>query len=203
MTMTIYDNLHSVYARRVRLLAAELELPLVRVTLHYFKGDLGTPAHLARNPGGRIPALDDDGFVVWESIAIVKYLAALRPERGMSPAGARERAIIDQWLNWWTTHPAAAIAALAQERLVKPMKGEAGHAANIIAAAEAALARDLPILEAQLSGRDYVLGDLGVVDFVIGPQIAALEKVGVAVGDYPHIQALAQRLQAKPYWAEA
>ncbi|WP_304175687.1 glutathione S-transferase family protein [Phenylobacterium aquaticum] len=203
MPLTLYDTVHSVYARRVRLLAAELDIPITRVSLDYGKGDMKTPAYLAKNPGARVPALEDGDFVVWESLAILNYLASLRPERGMSPDNAKARAVIDQWAAFWLCQPAAAIGALAQEKIVKPMRGQPSHNETIVAGAEAMLARDLPVIEGQLAGRDYLLGDLGVIDFLMAPQMEALPRLDIDLAAYPNIAAWLTRISAKPYWATA
>jgi glutathione S-transferase len=199
MSLILYDSEHSVYARRVRLLAAELGLPLERRTLQYFKGEFVTPEYLAKNPTGRVPTLDDDGFFVWESVAIVKYIASLVPERGMSPTSPRQQAVIDQWLFWFVSHPAGAVTSLAQELLVKPRKGEPGHDPGIVAAAHAQLDRALPVLEKQLEGHNFILGDLSVVDFVVAPQIEALPVVKIDTAPFPNTNAWVKRMQAKPY----
>jgi glutathione S-transferase len=64
MPITLYDGQRSSHARKVRLLTAELELPLTRVGLDFQKEELRAPEFLAKNPNGRIPTLDDEGFVL-------------------------------------------------------------------------------------------------------------------------------------------
>jgi glutathione S-transferase len=65
------------------LLAAELGIPLNEVPIDLRIGKTRTSEYLAMNPNGRIPTLKDDGFVLWESPAILKYLSAKRPDRGL------------------------------------------------------------------------------------------------------------------------
>jgi len=67
MTITLYDIQLSPYARKVRLLAAELGIPLNKVTRDPRTGEPRTPEYLAKNPNGRVPTLEEDGFVLWES----------------------------------------------------------------------------------------------------------------------------------------
>ena len=75
MALTLYDGPISPNARKVRLLAAELGLPLERKVLSFAKGEMRAPDYLALNPNGSVPTLDDDGFVLWESAAILRHLA--------------------------------------------------------------------------------------------------------------------------------
>jgi len=101
MTLTLYDMKDSPHARKVRLLAAELGVPLELVPCDPRAGETREPDFLAMNPNGRVPTLVDGDFVLWESLAILKYLAAKQPERGLGGSNARESALIDQWLFWW------------------------------------------------------------------------------------------------------
>src|SRR4029079_607724 len=173
MTITLYDIHLSPHARKVRLLAAELNIPLNKVTRDPRTRETRTPEYLAKNPNGRVPTLEEDGFVLYESPAILKYLSAKHPERGLW--GARDpktQALIDQWVCWWVGGAEAAIDGLAWEMLIKPkVLKQPGNDPGIIADARARLARFLPVLDKQLEGRDFVLGRLTVVDFLIGPRL--------------------------------
>jgi glutathione S-transferase len=201
MPITLYDGQRSPHARKVRLLAAEIGIVLDRVALDFQKGELRTPEFLAKNPNGRIPTIEDDGLVLWESAAILKYLAAKRPERGFAPSA--ERARIDQWLFWWAADPEATFTRLLWERRVKPFLGKGGNDPAIIADAEATFERFLPVLENQLAGKDYVLGKLTIVDFAIAPVLDIVSFVNVDLARYANITAWLERLRAKPYWKDA
>src|SRR5919199_4638204 len=109
MTITLYDSRVSPNARKVRLLAAELDIPLTRVALDPQKGEFRSPEYLAKNPNGKVPMIEDDGFVLWEVAAILKYMAANQPERGLVPASLQEQAQVDQLLLWWAAGPDPAL----------------------------------------------------------------------------------------------
>jgi glutathione S-transferase len=203
MPITLYDGQRSPHARKVRLLAAELAIPLTRVALDFQKGELRAPEFLAKNPNGRIPTIEDDGFVLWESSAILKYLAAKRPDGGLAPSDPAERAQIDQWLFWWTADPEAAFTRLIWERRVKPFLGKPGNDPNIVADAEATFDRFLPVLDRQLAGKDYILGKLSIVDFAIAPVLDIAGFVGLDLGRYANITAWLDRLRTRPYWKDA
>jgi glutathione S-transferase len=95
MTITLYELKDSPHARKVRLLAAELGIPLEKVPCDPRIGSTRTREFLARNPNGRVPTLDDDGFVLYESPAILNYLAAKRPDRALAGSDAKAQALVD------------------------------------------------------------------------------------------------------------
>jgi glutathione S-transferase len=203
MAIKLYDGRMSWNGRKVRLLAAELGIELERETLDFQRGDYRTPEYLAKNPNGKIPTIDDDGFVLWESHAILKYLAAKKPERGLVPADARGAALVDQWLFWWTATVETALNLILVERMIKPFMGKPGRDAGIMAEAQALLDRFLPVLDAQLSTRQHVLGDLSVVDFAMAAQLDAVSVLEISLTPYGNVRAWLGRLRAKPYWKDA
>jgi glutathione S-transferase len=205
MSITLYDTQDSPHARKVRLLAAELGIPLEKVARDPRKGETRSPDYLAKNPNGRVPTLEEDGFILWESPAILKYLAAKRPERALAGGDAKSQGLIDQWLFWWGCGPEAAIDALAWELLIKPkVLKQPGNDPGIMADAHARLARFLPVLDKQLEGRDYIVGPLSIADFAIGPRLdRAPALLNFDITPYRNIAAWLKRLRAKPYWATA
>lgn len=77
-------------------------------------GGLDDPAYRGLNPNGRIPTLDDDGFVLWESHAIMRYLARREGADGLYPKDFRAVALVDQWLDWQAAHLAQAVRDLVR-----------------------------------------------------------------------------------------
>ena len=205
MSITLYDMQDSPHARKVRLLAAELGITLDCVSRDPRTGETRTPDYLALNPNGKVPTLKEDGFVLWESPAILKYLAAKQPARGLGGTDAKQAALIDQWLFWWGCGPEAAIDALAWELLIKPkVLNQPGHDPGIIADAHMRINRFLPVLDQQLAGRDYIIGPLSIADFAIGPRFdRAPTLLKFDIEPFRNIAAWLGRLRAKPYWATA
>jgi glutathione S-transferase len=200
MAIKLYQSRISPNARKVRLIAAELGIPLEIVVLDLLQGR--TPDYLAKNPNGRVPTIDDDGFLLWESGAILRYLAAKRPEKGLLPRDPKPSALADQWLLWWTAHPEAALWTLAQEKLLKPRLGLGGNDPVLIASAERELARFIPVLDAHLNGREFIVDALTVVDFAPAPWLEAATRLGVDLTPYSNVASWLGRLQSKPYWKE-
>jgi glutathione S-transferase len=145
MTITLYEVRESPHSRKVRLLAAELGIPLHTVACDPRIGETRSADFLAKNPNGKVPTLEEDGFVLWESPAILKYLAAKHPETGLGGRDAKTEAVIDQWLFWWVSGPEAAIDALAWELIIKPMVlKQPGNNPGIMADARARIDRSSP-----------------------------------------------------------
>jgi glutathione S-transferase len=205
MTITLYDMKDSPHCRKVRLLAAELGIPITTVATDPRTGETRSPGFLAKNPNGRVPTLEEDGLYLWESPAILKYLAAKVPERGLCGKDATTEALVDQWLFWWASGPEAAIDLLAWEMIIKPLVfGEPGKDPAVMKEAYARIDRYLPVLDRQLEGRDYVIGPLSVVDFAIGPRFdRAPDLLKFDIAPYKNIAAWLGRLRAKPYWQTA
>lgn len=202
MAIKLYDSPQSVDARKIRLLAAELGIPLQCVSVSLMKGENLSPDYLAQNPAGRIPAVDDDGFVLTESASILKYLAAKRIEKGLIPTDPKEYARLDQWMFWWAAHPEQALFRLAHERVVKPLLGQPGHDPSIVGEAEADLDQLLPVLERQLERGEYILGKLSVVDFQVGPWVEVAPRMSLDLGRYRSITSWLERMQARAYWKD-
>lgn len=123
----------------------------------------------------------------------------------MSGATPEDQARVNQWLFWWVGGPEPAIDALAWEQFVKPkVLNQPGNDPGIVADAHARIARFLPVLDRQLEGRDYIIGPLSIVDFLIGPRLErspAILKFDVT--PYRNIATWLGRLCAKPYWSTA
>ena len=126
----------SPHARKVRLLAAELDIPLdIASAAIRAREKPARPTTSPRIPNGKVPTLDEDGFVLWESPAILKYLAAKRPERALGRHRCQEQALGSiSGCSGGAAGPEAAIDALAWELLIKPkVLNQPGNDPGIIA----------------------------------------------------------------------
>jgi glutathione S-transferase len=106
---------------------------------------------------------------------------------------------------WWIGGPEAAIDTLAWEVLIKPkVFNQPGNDPGIVADAHRRIERYLPVLDKQLEGRDYVVGPLTTVDFLIGPRLDTAPAIlKFDTSGYANIGAWQERLKAKPYWSTA
>jgi glutathione S-transferase len=123
-----------------------------------FAGGLRLPGYLALNANARVPTLEDGDFVLWESNAITQYLADKAGDGGLFPRQPQARADVVRWQCWELAHFNRGFGALAFETVAKPRHGLPTDPAAV-AMAQAELARSAPVLDAHISGREYIVGD--------------------------------------------
>ncbi len=117
------------------------------------------------NPNGKVPILVDGDFVLWESRAINAYLASLKGK--LYPQDLKKRAIVDQWTYWHAVHLGPAMGRVVFERFLKKMFGMGEPDEKAIEPSLKELAQFLPILDANLAGKDWVAGELSLADFAV------------------------------------
>jgi glutathione S-transferase len=101
--LKIWGRVNSVNVKKALWCAEELGLKYERVDAGLQYGVNKTPEYLKMNPTGLVPTIDDDGFVLWESHSIVRYLAAKHATGRLSPADLRQRADAERWMDWTYT----------------------------------------------------------------------------------------------------
>src|SRR5579862_985806 len=100
VSITIWGRLNSINVQKAIWALEELGLPYEHVPLGGGFGGLTDPAYRALNPNVRVPTLRDGDTVVWESHAILRYLAAQYGSGSLWPEDARRRSAADQWVDW-------------------------------------------------------------------------------------------------------
>ena len=176
-------------------LGIDYELCLVDLT----KGEQKSGAFAALNPNMRMPVLEDDGFVLWESNAIVEYLAS--KSSPWLPGEARARLAITKWLYWESNHWDPACSIFVFERIVKPFFGMGEPAASELARGETLFRRLAAVLDGQLGERRYLAGDaMTIADLAVGASFVASEPAGYPLEDFRAIQRWQAELTALPAW---
>lgn len=164
------------------------------------KGGHKTPEFAALNPNQRMPVLQEDGFTLWESNAIVEYLASKKD--GWLPRDTRDRLALTKWLYWESNHWDPACAIFVFERLVKPFFGLGETSESEIARGEALFKRLADVLNGQLERHRYVTGDsLSIADLAIASPLCVAEQVAYPLEEYRAIQRWQAELKAVPAWA--
>jgi glutathione S-transferase len=134
----------------------ELGLACERIDIGGPFGKNREPDYLAINPNGLVPTLEEDGFHLWESNAIVRYLAAKFGAGALDPADARARAVAGQWMDWQLTMAGPAIFPVFWGLVRTPLEQRDPKA---IDAGKAKTLEAMSILNAQLTKTAYVAGD--------------------------------------------
>lgn len=198
--MRLFDVQGSPNCLKVRIAARELGIPLELEPV--VLANARDPEYLARNPSGKVPTLiDDDGFTLWESNAILIYLAEKKPDLGLLGRDAMQRADAERWLFFAATHLQPWLSLLGQERIMKARSGGAPDG-SVIALAERELGRFLPLLDQHLTGREFLGRAFGVADIAVGAGLENSEARGVDLGQFSAILAWRERLRARPTWRD-
>jgi glutathione S-transferase len=191
--MKLYDFAFSPNCRKVRALAYELGIPLECAHVDLIKGGSRTPAFLAMNPNGRVPVLVDGDFVLWESMAILRYLSS-KKGGALVPKTPRGEADMDRWLSWQLAHLGPALTKVAFERIVKQLTGQGAPDAALVAAGTAEFAQLSALLDRALEGREYVAETLSLADFALASHYSLASMCGLDVAPYPRVTAWLARV---------
>ena len=166
--MKLYGFPASPNTWKVRALAAYLKTPLEFELVDLLKGAQQTPAFLAINPTGRTPVLVDGDFKLWESNAILQYLASKNPTP-LYPNDAKGRADVCRWQCWELAHwGAQACQPLTFENLVKKFVNLGAPDQAVVAKATEAFNKEAKMLDAHLARHKYLVNDtLTIADFTV------------------------------------
>ena len=194
--LKIWGRVNSVNVKKALWAAEELGLKYQRVDAGMQFGVTKTPEYLRMNPNSLVPTIEDDGFVLWESHTIVRYLAAKHGMGGLHPADLRTRADAERWMDWAFTFQRAMrdvfwglVRTTADKRDARAI--EEGRVASNKLAAE--------VLERSLEGKAYVTGDTFTMgDIPIGCEIQRWMRVPIERPRLPNVEAWFNRLCARP-----
>lgn len=188
-------------AFKVLAVAEYLRLDYELCAIDLTKGEHKTEAFTAMNPNQRMPVMEDNGFVLWESNAILQYLAGKRPESGLLPADPVKRALVNQWQFWDMAHWDPACATLIFEQLVKRLLQKAPPDAAKVAEGLERFARVAKVLDAHLAHRAFVVGDsVTLADFSLGSALNVSQSARIPMDDYANIARWFERLTELPGW---
>ena len=190
----LHSHPFSTFARRVSIALIEKAIPHETVLVDLATRQHRRPEYLALNPYGRVPALEEDGFMLFESAAILQYLEATHPAPPLVPADARGRALVDMHLRLCDLQMGGPTGTIIfPKRFMPPERWDQAA----IAKAQGDINKHLLILSEQLGHHDYLvantysLADIGYIPF--------LEFLGLMEVSVPdNVAAWAARLLARP-----
>jgi len=170
--MKLYSFSPTPNNRKVEAYIKHFDLPVEIHSMGFRDQENKTDDYLQMNPMGKAPVLQDGDFSLWESNAILTYLATLHPETGMLPTDAKGRADCDRWLYWQAFHLLGVIIAVSDK------KKDAQKDIDL----------NFGLLNAQLEGREFIRGDLSIVDFAIAPYLSGRRAQAIDQAPFPNIQ---------------
>jgi glutathione S-transferase len=194
--LKIWGRTNSINVQKVMWCVAELGLPFERSDAGGAFGGLDTPEYKAKNPNSRIPTIDDNGVIVWESNAVVRYLAARYGAGRLWPVDPAQRSEADRWMDWQQTTISPDMFPVFWGLVRTPP--EKRDLAAIKAAGER-LGASFGLLDKHLSSREYVAGsELTMGDIPVGCAFWRYSKLDVPKPRLAACDAWHQRLQERP-----
>jgi glutathione S-transferase len=202
MSIELYVFPPSPRAFKVMAVANHLGLDCVQHMVDLGKGEQRAPDYAALNPNMRMPTLRDGDFVIWESNAIIQYLASRKPESGLLPREEKARLDVTRWQFWDLAHWDPACAVFVWEYLVKPaLLGIKEPDEAALAKGTESFHRVAKVLDGQLTGRKFVTGDtLTLADFSLGAGLIYTDAAHLPLEPYGEIKRWYATLSALPSW---
>ena len=192
--LKIWGRTNSVNVKKALWAMEELGLKYERIDAGMQFGENKTPEYLKMNPTGLVPTIDDDGFVLWESHSIVRYLAAKHGAGTLCPADPKLRADAERWMDWAFTFQSAMRAVFWGLIRTPPEKRDL----NAIEEGRRKSAELLAIPEKVLSERPYVAGaGFTMGDIPLGCEVQRWMRVPMEHPAFPGVQAWFERLCAR------
>mgnify|MGYP006104581857 CR=1 FL=1 len=176
--------------------AEEIGLDYERVDIGGPFGGLDDPNFRALNPNGKVPVINHDGSILWESNVITRYLAGLDPSGKLWPTNAHQAALADQWMDWCNSHLWGPFPTVIIGLLRTPPEDRDDEA---IVSANETLEAEWAVLDAQLAETPFVAGDnFSVGDIPAGVFAWRRYELPIQRNDLPHLDAWYARLKERP-----
>lgn len=199
--LKIWGRKTSINVQKVMFAAGELGLEHQRYDFGGQFGGLDTREYGLLNPNRLVPAIDDKGFVLWESNAIVRHLAQRYGRGTLSPADEMTFARADSWMDWSRTTIYDEIITTCFLQLVRTPARER-NTAQVDAAARRA-GEKLALLNQQLTGRSFIVGEQPTIaDVAVGTLMYRYYTLPIPRPPLPHVEAWYQRLQQRPAYRQ-
>lgn len=194
--LKIWGRTNSVNVKKVLWAAEELGLRYQRIDAGLHFGVNDTPEYRRMNPTGLVPTIDDDGFVLWESHSIVRYLAAKHGAGTLCPADLRERADAERWMDWTHTFSREFQRPLFWP-LVRVVPEKRDPAAIEEARRKCGALLDVP--DSVLAGKKYLAGERFTMgDIPLGCHVQLWMRLPIERPRHAHLQAWFERLCERP-----
>ncbi|MBS9432890.1 glutathione S-transferase family protein [Photorhabdus hainanensis] len=198
--LTIWGRKNSSNVKKVLWCLKELNVPYNQIDIGGKFGKLDDPQYLKMNPNGQIPCLQEDNFALWESNAIVRYLAAKFGKDVLYPQDLQERANADKWMDWVGSHLFPHIRQLVIGFIRTP---EAERDQKQIEQTLIEIEKLMKVLDNTLAAQKYLSGDkFGMADIALGPMIYPWLNIPIKRPSLPNIERWYQLMAERPAFKE-
>jgi len=192
--LRLYGRTNSLNVQKTLLALEEIGRPYERLDAGMAFGVVDTPAYRALNPNGLVPTIDDDGFVLWESNAILRYLCARYAPGAMWPQDAQARAAADRWMDWQLTTLLDPVNAMFLPLVRAPGTGDPAT----MDAGRKESERCMGMLDSLLVRQAFVTGEaFGMADCSIAPVVHRWFHLPIERPALPHLEAWYARVRAR------
>lgn len=193
----LYGSPFSTCTRKVLMSLLETNTPYELHVIDFAKREHKAEPHVARQPFGQVPAIDDDGFVLFESRAICRYVSA-KANDALVPSTVRERALMDQWSSVEQSNVSPHAMKFIYHHVFNRPQEQA-----VLDAAQAALELAFSALSKPLASQPFLVGDkLTIADIGYMPYLELLNTTPVraSLDKFPHVVAWSSRLRERDSW---
>ena len=194
--LKLWGRTSSINVQKVLWTLTEIGLPFERVDAGLSFGGVNDPWYRAMNPNGRVPTIDDDGFVLWESNSIVRYLASKHGAGTLLPDNLQTRADADRWMDWATSTINPLMSPLFWGLIrTAPEKRNADELETLRVKMEDLMG----ILDAQLATRTFVAGDAFTMgDIPVGCFAQRWLALPIQHAEHPNLLRWLERMADRP-----
>jgi len=201
--MLLYGMPASPSHRKILALAIQLNSPIDTKFVDLAKGEHRHPEFLKLNPNGRVPVLVDGDFVLWESNAIMQYIAS-KTKNTLWPDDNCVRADISRWQCWQLSQWAPACESLIWENQIKAWLNMGAADPALVEKGEADFRSQAAVLDAHLAGRDWIVGGaLTLADLSLASHLAYAESAKLPWQDFAHLQRWYARIEQLDCWKKS
>ena len=198
--LKIWGRTNSINVQKVLWCCGELNIPFERIDAGMQFGVNNTPEYKAKNPNALVPMIEEDGMILWESQAIVRYLARKHGLGSMCPSDAKACADADRWMDWNATTVWPNLRPVFWNLVrTEPAKRDM----PLVESSRKGLAVSMTILDTHMANRQYVTGnDFTMGDIPLGVSIHRWFNMDIVRENLPNLGAYYKRLQARSAFAK-
>jgi glutathione S-transferase len=195
--LKVWGRKSSVNVQKVMWAVGELGLAHQRFDYGGEFGKLDTPEYVQLNPNRRVPTIDDHGFVLWESNAIVRHLGQRYGRGTLSPADEQTFAKADAWMDWALSTLYPDIISTCFIQLVRTTASERDD--ELVEASAQRIGEKLAILNRQLTQRPYIMGEqLTIADIAVGAQMYRYFNLPIERPPLANVEVWYKKLTQRP-----
>jgi len=199
--LTLYATLLSANGRKVFAVARQLELTFKLIETNVYRGEGNESAFRDINPWGKIPSLEDQGFCLWESNAIIVYLAERYGASHLYGHNEQQRADILRWLFWESAHWQPVLNRILAARVAQVLFKQTEQAPIDCNWRDQELSAMMQVLQSRLSQHAFITGDqISLADFSLAAMTTYFKACDFPAHDFPAFGAWLKRMDEMSSW---